>query len=66
MLRLIEAVDLVDEENRAASRAPPFFRLGNGRAKILDPGKDRGERGELSFRLRRENLPIRRRLVENE
>ena len=50
-MRLVEAVDLIDEQDGAA--AEPFarlLRLGHHRADFLDPRKHRAERDEVRLR----------------
>ena len=48
LLRLVEAVDLVDEEDGAAAEpAPRFLRFGHHRADFLDAGQHGAERDEV-------------------
>ena len=50
LLRLVEAVDLVDEDDGAAALAPPAL-LGRAQdlAHLLDPGEDRAHRLEVGL-----------------
>ncbi len=51
LLRLVEAVDLVDEEDGAARHlAPGLLGLGHHRLDFLDAGQDRAERDEMRAR----------------
>ena len=63
LLRLVEAMDLVDEKNGpAAAKAARFLRLGHHRADLLDPREDRAERDELARESTRDQ-PRQRRLA---
>ena len=54
LLRLVEAVDLVDEEDRAAARAAArLLGLGHHLADLLDAREHRAERDEVRARRRR-------------
>jgi hypothetical protein len=46
LMGLVEAVDLVDEEDRAASPAADYGRLVDRRPHVLNPGEDGRERKE--------------------
>ena len=61
LLRLVEAVDLVDEEDRPAAQAPPrFLRFRHDRANLLDAGEHRAERDEVGARDVRDQARERR------
>ena len=52
LLRLVEAMDLVDEEDRPSVAALAFPGLVDGRPNLAHAGEDRGERDELRSMLR--------------
>ena len=55
LLRLVEAVDLVEEEDRAlAVQREPLLRLGDRGPDVRDAGHHRAHRGELGADLRGE------------
>ena len=61
LLRLVEAVDLVDEQDRAAAAEHALgLRLGDHRADLLHAGHDGGERHEARARHVRDELRQRR------
>ena len=60
LLRLVEAVDFIDEEDGALALRPPHLGLGHCLAHFLDAGKHRRERDELATELRRHHARQRR------
>ena len=56
LLRLVEAVDLVDEDDRAAAgAAPPILRRRHDLLDLLDPRQHRTERNEMRLGQLRDN-----------
>ena len=60
LLCLIESVNLVHEENRAAAHAPQALRIGHHRLDFLDPAQHRAERNKLAARRARDQVGQRR------
>src|SRR5262249_12274795 len=61
LLGLVEAVDLVDEEDRALTpEGETLLRLGDEAAHLLHAGEHRGERREVGLGVRREQGGERR------
>ncbi len=60
LLRLVEAVDLVDEQHGAPARGAQLLRVGHDAPQVGDAGADRGEPGEVRARLLRDDARERR------
>ena len=47
LLRLVEAMNLIDEHDRARPILPSALRIGHDLLDLFDPGQNRGEFNEL-------------------